>query len=240
MKAIIACGGMGTRLYPLTKVTNKHLLPVGREPMILRLVRQLMEVGVHEIGIGLNGPFTKGFYRLFDSHNNVVLLESNVVGGPGRTIFSFRDWIGKEDFLCLLGDTVFFNGFPDNLTTLESSGRKQWMCAMSLSDSFDKHNKYGQLILRDSMVERIVWKPSKKFSDIIQVPVYKFTPEVFDIIEHLDVTFGENREIHMTDIVNIFVYSKKMYALQLPDESYIDAGTHDALNTIYRKLYGFH
>ncbi len=234
MQAVILAGGLGKRLLPLTNTTNKHLLPIGGEPMVVRLVRQLIEVGVTNIIIGINGPFRHKFHDLFYSGAGsefahcITLVESDVVGGPGRTLLSLRDFVDKDKpFLCVLGDSVFFDGFPTQL--INAPQRYKYVtCAMDLNE-FDDPRKYGQIICSDDVVWEIRWKPEGFFRNKIQVPVYRFVPEVFDLIAEFDTVMDASREIHMTTIVHQLVVERKMRAVQIAQRSYIDAGTHIAL-----------
>src|SRR5713101_2411339 len=155
MKGVVLAGGTGSRLFPLTKVTNKHLLPVGREPMIYHPVRKLTEARVGEILV------VTGVEHMGDV---VTLLGS-----------------GKDSMCVILGDNVFQDPVAPFVRAFREQGRGARLLLKQVRDP----QRYGVAEVEGSRVVRIVEKPKKPRSDLAVVGVYFYDSDVFGIIRTL-------------------------------------------------------
>ncbi len=223
--ALIAAGGRGSRLGKLTQNTSKQLLPIGDECIICRLVRQLTETDLFDkIVIGTNGKFSKSFHELFPK-DVFVHSTKDITRGPEETIFNLEKYVTSEYFVVVLGDSVFFNGFPKELVT---SKHKNALCTMKLNN-FDDSIKYAQLEVENDRITKVLGKTEVILSDIIQVPLYKFkTKKFFNTVKNLLKELEEGKEVTMTDILKEFIKSNDVYSVSIDDNSYIDVGTPNA------------
>lgn len=151
---------------------------------------------------------------------------SQQIGGPGRTLMLAEKWVGDEDFVVILGDSIFFVQLP----LMEIEAPHMFISPLG---NFDDPRKYGQVKISNSLVKSIVWKPEKLFSDLIQTTCFKFSSDVFSRLKEMDkYTKGE---ISMTALTSQYVNEKKMKYTMLPRFSYIDCGTFEALHTASKK-----
>ncbi|MSR64325.1 MAG: spore coat protein [Verrucomicrobiae bacterium] len=226
MKGIVLAGGTGSRLFPLTKVTNKHLLPVGRKPMIFHPIEKLIEAGVKEILIvtgvdhmgdvvGLLGS-GKGFgcqftYRVQDE-----------AGGIAQALGLARNFVHDDQMIVILGDNIF----ADNIKSFADNFRKQVKGAKILLKKVDDPERYGVAELKGDKVVGIEEKPKKPKGQFAVTGIYMYDAAVFEIIRTLKPS-GRG-ELEITDVNNAYIASKQL-TFDVLNGWWTDAGTFDSL-----------
>ena len=151
---------------------------------------------------------------------NIYYCYARSVSGPGRSLLVAEEWVGQDDFVVILGDSLF-------LTKLDFQSKvAPHMFVMPLGE-FDDPKKYGQVKLGNDRVSEIVWKPDEQLSDLIQTTCFVFPSSVFARLHLLDrETPGE---VHISALTSQCVQEGLMRYTLIPAESYIDCGTIDAL-----------
>jgi glucose-1-phosphate thymidylyltransferase len=227
MKGIILAGGMGTRLMPLTKVTNKHLLPVGMKPMVLHPLGKLVEAGIKDIMV-ITGPEHSGeFMKLLGSGSEYDCeLTYRMQDGPGgiaQALGLCEAFVGQDRVCVLLGDNIFDFSLDSIVGSLESKGGE---CAMVVVKHVDDPERYGVVTFDDrGEITSIEEKPESPKSNYIATGIYFYPPGVFDIIKTLEPS-GRG-ELEITDVNNAFLADGKLIAAKARGE-WTDAGTPES------------
>ncbi len=226
MKGIILAGGTGSRLHPLTKVTNKHLLPVGREPMIYHPVKKLREAGIREIlvvtGVEHMGDVVNllGSGREFDCEFTYRVQDE--AGGIAQALDLGRNFIGSSRMVVLLGDNIFQASLEPFVRAFESCAEEAQILLKPVTDP----QRYGVAVVEGSRVLNIEEKPERPRSDLAVTGIYFYASGVFDVISTLEPS-GRG-ELEITDVNNHYVALDTMRWEQLPGW-WTDAGTFDSL-----------
>ena len=225
MKGIILAGGSGTRLFPLTKVTNKHLLPIGREPMIYHPIRKLLEAGITEIlvvtgvdhmghvvgllgsGRDLNCAFT---YRVQDE-----------AGGIAQALGLARQFANGHRMVVILGDNIF----EDPLTEYVKNFAVQKAGARIILKEVADPERFGVAELKGDRVIGIEEKPPKPKSNLAVTGVYMYDSQVFEIIRTLKPS--ARGEMEITDVNNAYIQRGEL-AYDVFKGWWTDAGTFES------------
>jgi glucose-1-phosphate thymidylyltransferase len=203
MKGIILAGGTGSRLFPLTKVTNKHLLPVYNKPMIYYPLFAMKEAGITNImivsGIGHAGSFLEllGSGAQFGLKISYEVQEK--AGGIAQALSLTEDFANNEKIVVILGDNIF----EDNLAEAVKDFRTQPRGAKVLLKSVPNPKSYGVAEFQDDKITKIIEKPQNPPSDLAVVGCYMYDPQVFDVIKGLTPS-GRN-ELEITDVNNFYL-----------------------------------
>jgi glucose-1-phosphate thymidylyltransferase len=226
MKGIILAGGTGSRLFPLTKVTNKHLLPVGREPMIFHPVRKLTTAGIEEILVVTGVEHMGDVVTLLGSGKDFgcrfTYKVQDEAGGIAQALGLAENFAG-EDLVCvILGDNIF----ADDIRAYVKAFREQGRGARLLLKQVPDPQRYGVAEVEGSRVVRIVEKPKKPKSDLAVVGIYFYDSQVFDIIRTLKPS-GRG-ELEITDVNNSYLRAGTLQCDRLTGW-WTDAGTFDSL-----------
>lgn len=229
MKGIILAGGQGTRLRPLTKVTNKHLLPIYKWPMIYYPLHTLIDAGIKEILI-ISSPETlpELIDLLGDGSDFGVDFTYRVQATPGgipHAISVAKPFIGKDKFISVHGDNIVLDSIKEYAKEFEK-GKED--CRLVLVETTEEAAKKSGVVDFDSKgnVKGFVEKSPNPPSKWVVTGVYMLTPAVFDIID----TFKPSArgELESTDLYNAFLDKKTLAVSKLKD-GWIDAGTFDDL-----------
>ena len=226
MKGIILAGGTGSRLYPLTKVTNKHLLPVGRKPMILHPVEKFIKAGIKEIMV------VTGVEHMGDV---VTLLGSGVefgckftykvqdeAGGIAQALGLCEDF-GKLDKVCvILGDNIF----ADDLTRFVKRFEKRAAGAMVLLKEVSDPQRFGVAEIKGDLMVGIEEKPKQPKSALAVTGIYFYDGKVFEVIRTLRPS-GRG-ELEITDVNNAYIKNGTLEFDQIQG-NWTDAGTFESL-----------
>ena len=226
MRGIVCAGGFGTRLRPMTLVTNKHLLPVYDRPMVYYPIQTLKEAGITDIMI-VTGPENAGdFLKLLGSGKSLgVRLTYRVqdeAGGIAQAVGLCRDFVGEQKCMVVLGDNIV----EDNLKAEVDSFEKSNLGAKVFLKKVLDPQRFGVAELDGDKVVGIEEKPSAPKSDLAVTGVYLYDSSVFDAIATLKPS-GRG-ELEITDVNNYFIGKSRM-AYAILAGGWTDAGTVESL-----------
>lgn len=235
MKGIILAGGTGSRLFPLTKVTNKHLLPVGREPMIFHPVKKLTAFGIEEILIVTGVEHMGDVVNLLGSGKDFgcrfTYKVQDEAGGIAQALGLAENFAG-DDLLCvILGDNIFQDGIAPFAEAFVRQGRGARLLLKQVHDP----QRYGVAEVEGTRVLRIVEKPREPKTDLAVVGVYFYDPQVFGIIRGLKPS-GRG-ELEITDVNNHYLQQGALQCDRLQGW-WTDAGTFDSLHAATELVTG--
>jgi len=227
MKGVILAGGLGIRLYPLTKVTNKHLLPVYDKPMIYYPLQTLINGGIDDILIVTGGNNAGDFLRLLGNGKEFGLKHINYTyqegeGGIAEAL-GLAEFFAAGDKICVvLGDNII----EKNIRKAVKAFRKQRGGAKILLKEVTDPQRFGVPELRGDQIIRIEEKPKKPKSNYAVIGIYFYDAAVFDIIKTLKPS---NRgELEISDVNNRYI-EKGLMTWGLLEGWWTDAGTFESL-----------
>jgi glucose-1-phosphate thymidylyltransferase len=233
MKGVILAGGFGTRLKPLTDVTNKHLLPVYNKPVIFYPLQTLLDAGVKEILIVTGPEHAGGFMNLLGSGERFgaqfYFAVQETAGGIAQAAGLAESFVGDDNMAIILGDNIFEGNFKAEFDAFESGS------SIFLKDVHDPE-RFGVPELEGEKVVGIEEKPSDPKSKFAVTGLYLYDSSLFEIIKTLKPS-GRG-ELEITDVNNAYVGKGQMNAVFLKG-SWTDAGTFESLyeaNTIARNI----
>jgi glucose-1-phosphate thymidylyltransferase len=227
MKGIILAGGLGTRLHPLTKVTNKHLLPVYDKPMIYYPIRTLINGGIEDILIVTGGNDAGDFLRLIGNGKEFGLKHINYTyqegqGGIADALSLAEFFADKENICVVLGDNIIEKNIRE---AVEAFQRQQRGAKIMLKEVPDPQ-RFGVPVLDGDRVVRIEEKPKEPKSTYAIIGIYMYDNTVFDIIKTLKPS--ERGELEITDVNNVYIDRGEM-TWDILDGWWTDAGTFESL-----------
>ncbi len=227
MKGIILAGGLGTRLYPLTKVTNKHLLPVYDKPMIYYPIQTLINAGIDDILIVTGGNNAGDFLRLLGNGKEFGLKHINYTYQEGEG--GIADALGLAEFfasgqkICVvLGDNII----EKNIRRAVENFRKQKEGARILLKEVPDPQRFGVPELKGDRIVRIEEKPKAPRSQYAVIGIYLFDQEVFNFIKTLRPS--DRGELEITDVNNRYI-EKGLMTWDILEGWWTDAGTFESL-----------
>jgi len=223
MKGVILAGGTGSRLYPLTKVTNKHLLPVYDKPMIYYPIRTLINAGIKEIMIVSGKGHAGHFLELLGSGSELgvrITYEiQDEAGGIAQALGLAEDFADNGPVTMILGDNIFQENILDSVKSF-SSGAK-----IFLKEVPDAH-RFGVAEIDGNRIVSIEEKPRVPKSNFAVTGLYIYDSKVFEIIRNLKPS-GRG-ELEITDVNNAYVKMGEMEYSVLKG-FWSDAGTFESL-----------
>lgn len=226
MKGIILAGGTGSRLYPLTKVTNKHLLPVGKYPMIFHAVAKLKEADIRDILIVTGKDHMGDVVNLLGSGREMGVTFTYKVqdeaGGIAQALDLAEQFVGDDQMVVILGDNIF----SDNIKSYVQSFKAQDKGAKILIKEVHDPQRYGVPELRGDKIVSIEEKPSNPKSNFAVTGIYMFDSSVFSIIKTLKPS--SRGELEITDVNNAYI-AKELLTFDVLQGWWTDAGTHASL-----------
>jgi glucose-1-phosphate thymidylyltransferase len=228
MKGLILAGGTATRLFPLTIVTNKHLLPIYDRPMIYYPIETLAGMGIREVMVIVGGKSVGDIVELLadGSHFGLDLTYRYQPGAKGiaHAIGLARDFVGGEAFCTVLGDNILRG--PELASVAGEFEAGPWGAGTLLYRVPDPE-RFGVAELDPSgRVVAFEEKPKKPKSDLIPIGVYFLRPDAFTVIEQL-VPSGRG-EFEITDVLNHYIPSGGLFT-RVYDGHWTDAGTVPSL-----------
>jgi len=227
MKGVVLAGGLGTRMFPLTKVTNKHLLPVYREPMIYYPIKTLVNAGIDEILIVTGGNNAGDFLRLLGNGKDFGLKHLNYTyqegeGGIAAALSLAEHFADRDKIVVVLGDNII----EKNIRQAVESYRRQEEGARILLKEVPDPQRFGVPAFDGGRIIRIDEKPSKPASSYAVIGIYMYDSKVFDFIRTLKPS--ERGELEITDVNNYYLREGKL-AWDVLDGWWSDAGTFESL-----------
>jgi glucose-1-phosphate thymidylyltransferase len=241
MRGIVLAGGYGTRLRPMTLVTNKHLLPVYDRPMVYYPLQTLKDAGITDIML-ITGPENAGdFLKLLGSGKGLgVRLTYRVqdeAGGIAQALGLCRDFADGEKCMVVLGDNIVEDNLRGPVQKFDKGGDGAMIFLKEVPDP----HRFGVAEVKGGKIVSIEEKPKRPKSHYAQTGVYLYGPDVFDIIGTLKPS-GRG-ELEITDVNNAYLRQGRLsYALL--KGFWTDAGTveslHRATDLVKEKLAGKH
>lgn len=227
MKGVVLAGGLGSRLKPLTKVTNKHLLPVHNQPMIYYPIQTLINAGIDDIMIVTGGNSAGDFLKLLGNGREFGLKHINYTyqegeGGIADALSLVEHFADDSQICVVLGDNIIEN----NICRAVKDYEKQGTGAKILLKKVHDPQRFGVPELDGENVLQIEEKPANPKSDYAVIGIYLYDATVFDIIKTLKPS-GRG-ELEITDVNNYYINRGEMTWNEL-DGWWTDAGTFESL-----------
>ena len=209
MKGLILCGGLGTRLSPLTKITNKHLLPVYDKPMVYYPIMTLVEAGIEDIMIVTGGNNAGDFLRLLGNGREFGLKHLNYTfqereGGIAEAVGLAEHFTGDDMVTVILGDNMLDDSIQKALRDFEKQGGG----AKIFLKEVDDPTQYGVAEVQGDKIVGIEEKPEQPKSNLAVIGVYMYDNCVFDIVKTLKPS-GRG-ELEITDVNNAYIKKSQM------------------------------
>ena len=227
MKGVVLAGGLGSRLKPLTKVTNKHLLPVYNQPMIYYPIQTLINAGIDDIMIVTGGNSAGDFLKLLGNGKDFGLKHINYTyqegeGGIADALSLVEHFADDESVCVVLGDNIIEGNIRKSKEDYERQGKGAKILLKKVHDP----NRFGVPELNGEKVLQIEEKPKNPKSEYAVIGIYFYDPTVFSIIKTLKPS---NRgELEITDVNNHYINRGEMSWNEL-EGWWTDAGTFESL-----------
>lgn len=237
MKGVILAGGHGGRLMPLTKVTNKHLLPVGNKPMILHPLDRMVEAEITDIMI-ITGPEHAGAFLMFlgsgSEHGcELTYRVQDEAGGIAQALGLCKNFVGDDDVCVILGDNVFSDSLKPFMEEYEQATNLD--DAMVIAKHVEDASRYGVIEFDDDKkATSIEEKPEHPKSNWAQTGIYFYPPDVFSVVKTLKPS--HRGELEITDVNNEFLRRDRLL-VGFFDGTWTDSGTHDSLRRANQLAY---
>lgn len=233
MKGILLAGGSGTRMHPMTKGINKHLLPVGQQPMILYPLQKFSEFGIRDCLV-ITGPehFTPFAQVLGDGSEwglNLHLRVQQKPGGIAQAVALAESFVGNDSFFVLLGDNLF----EEPLSIVKESLPLKEDEALVVLKKVADPERFGIAQIKNNKIIDVVEKPKKPIGNLCVTGIYGYTPKVFDVIR--EVAPSGRGEMEISD-VNRFYAQAGNLKFQTLEGWWVDAGTKEAYLEAHRIL----
>ncbi len=227
MKGVVLAGGLGTRLYPLTKVTNKHLLPIYNKPMIFYPIETLVQAAITDILLVTGGNSAGDFLRLIGNGKEFGLKHINYTyqegeGGIAEALGLAEHFAGDDLVTVILGDNIIEGSIHKAARDFQKQGAGAKIFLKEVADP----ERFGVAILDGEKVVRIDEKPKKPETNYAVVGIYMYDNSVFDIIKTLKPS--DRGELEITDVNNAYIERGTM-TYEILDGWWTDAGTFSSL-----------
>jgi len=228
MKGVVLAGGLGSRLYPLTKITNKHLLPVFDKPMIHYPIQCLVNAGITDIQIVTGGNYAGDFLQLLGNGGDFGLKDLSYTyqqgeGGIADALKLAEHFVDGEKIVIVLGDNII----QGNIKAAVESFAAQPDGAKIMLKEVPDPQRFGVATLGENgTVTKIAEKPAQPESNKAVIGIYMYDARVFDYIRELKPS---NRgELEITDVNNAYIAAGNMTA-EILEGWWTDAGTFESL-----------
>lgn len=237
MKGIILAGGKGTRLFPLTKATNKHLLPVGHEPMLFHPIRQMIAAGIDDILVVTSkehmGDVVNCLGSGVDFGCSLTYKVQEEAAGIADALRLAEGFAGGDKICVFLGDNVF----QQSIAKLADHFRRQEKGARVVLKRVSDPERYGVAAMDEQHILQIEEKPKDPKSSFAVVGLYFYDNQVFDIIRRIDRS--PRGEYEITAVNNAYIAAKQMQ-YDIYEGAWTDAGTFESLTEANKLLTDVH
>jgi len=227
MKGVILAGGLGTRMAPLTKITNKHLLPVYDKPMIYYPLQCLVNAGIRDILLVTGGTNAGDFLRLLGNGHEFGLKELHYTyqegeGGIADALRLAEDFADGQKIVVVLGDNIIERDICRGVANFftQKSGARIYL--KEVPDA----QRFGVPVFEDGRIVRIEEKPAQPKSAYAVIGIYMYDAAVFAFIE--DLQPSQRGELEITDVNNMYIERQSM-EYELLEGWWTDAGTFASL-----------
>jgi glucose-1-phosphate thymidylyltransferase len=224
VNGVVLAGGLGTRLYPMTKVVNKHLLDVFDEPMIYFPIRSLARAGIRDLVL-VTGSEIEQFQRLLGDGGEfgvrIVYEQQEGELGIADALAKAAPYVNGEPMVVILGDQIYQEDLRPYVEAFrrQERGAKLLLKRVSIEDA----KRFGVATVEGDRIVSIEEKPQTPKSDLVVTGCYMYDSRVFDFIAGL--TPSARGELEITDVNNAYVQAGEMTFDILPGW-WADAGTH--------------
>jgi glucose-1-phosphate thymidylyltransferase len=234
MKGVILAGGLGTRLFPLTKITNKHLLPVYDQPMIYYPIRTLVNAGIDDIMIVTGGRKSGDFLSLLGNGKDFGLKHLNYTyqegeGGIAEALGLCEHWAQGEPVAVVLGDNLIERNICKGVADFRNQAKGAKIMLKQVHDP----ERFGVARLDGDSVVEILEKPKNPPSDMAVIGIYMYDARVWKIIHELQPS--DRGELEITDVNNWYIQDGSM-TYDVLDGWWTDAGTFESLFSAAQKV----
>jgi glucose-1-phosphate thymidylyltransferase len=227
MKGIVLAGGTGSRLFPLTKITNKHLLPIYDKPMIYYPIQTLVDAGIRDILLVTGGRNSGDFLRLLANGKEFGLKHLNYAyqegeGGIADALALAEHFADGDPICVILGDNILEGSIADAVAAFEKQGTGARILLKEVPDA----ERFGVAEMANGRIVSIEEKPKKPKSNYAVTGIYMYDGSVFEKVKHL-VPSGRG-ELEITDVNNAYIKDGTM-TFSYVDGWWTDAGTFESL-----------
>lgn len=227
MKGVILAGGLGSRLDPLTRITNKHLLPIYNKPMIYYPIKTLVDIGIKNITIITGGYYAGDFIRLLANGKDFGLKYLNYAYQEGErgiadALALAEPFVGNDKMCVILGDNII----EKNIRDTANKFREQKDGAKIILKKVDDPERFGVPVFENDKIIRIDEKPKKPESNYAVTGIYFYDREVFSFIKNLAPS--QRGELEISDVNNMYI-KKGNLTWEILDGWWTDAGTFESL-----------
>lgn len=227
MKGVILAGGTGSRLSPLTLVTNKHLLPVYDQPMVHYPIKCLTNAGIDEILVVTGGEHAGDFLRLLKNGKQLGIRHLEYAyqegsGGIADALKLAQDFADGQPICVILGDNII----ERNIKAAANNYREQQQGAKILLKKVPDPQRFGVARLENNRIVEIIEKPKSPTSDLAVTGIYFYDQTVFDICATLKPS-GRG-ELEITDVNNAYLKAGTL-THEILEGWWTDAGTFESL-----------
>lgn len=228
MKGAILAGGLGTRLYPLTHATNKHLLPIFDKPMIYYPIQTLVNAGINDIIVVTGGPYAGDFIRVlkngqeFGVKHLEYAYQEDGLGGIAQALSLCEDFADGQSLTVILGDNTTDADISQEVSSFEDG-------ALIFLREVPDPKRFGVAVFEGEGIGKIInieEKPDRPKSNYAVTGLYIYDNKVFDYIKQIKPSGRGQLEI--TDVNNLYVHSGKLNGVELKG-FWSDAGTFESL-----------
>ena len=227
MKGIVLAGGLGSRLYPLTKVTNKHLLPVYDKPMIYYPIIALVNAGIRDIMVVTGGNNAGDFLKLLGNGKEFGLQHINYTyqageGGIAEALNLASFFADNEKICVILGDNIIEKNIVNAVQAFEQQEKGAKIILKEVLDP----DRFGVPVFEDGKIVKIEEKPKLPKSPYAVIGIYFYDAKAFDIIKTLRPS--DRGELEISDVNNAYIETGEM-TYEVLEGWWSDAGTFDSL-----------
>lgn len=234
MKGIILAGGTGSRLYPLTKVTNKHLLPIGSFPMIHYPVTSLTKAGVTDIMVITGTSHMGNTIELLGSGEeygcDLTFKVQDKPDGIAGALKLCRNFVGQDKCVVILADNIFDADLSEPVNKFKDGEKLCDLFFVKVPDP----ERYGVGVFKQGRLLEVEEKPESPKSDLACIGIYMYTNEVFEAIESIQKSARGEYEISS---VNNYFIDRGVCGYSILDGRWADAGTIEAYHKTNRLMY---
>jgi len=239
LKGVVLAGGLGKRLYPLTKITNKHLLPIYDKPMVYYPITALVNAGIKDILIVTGGNHAGEFLRLLGNGHQFGLKHINYTyqegeGGIAEALRLAEHFVDNDKVVVILGDNII----ERDIRKAVQDFMKQPKGAKIMIKKVPDPERFGVVEFKGKKIIKIAEKPKNPKSDFVVTGIYMYDNHVFDIIKTLKPS--SRGELEITDVNNAYL-KKGELTYSILKGWWTDSGTFDSLlraNTLVGKKQG--
>jgi len=229
IKGILLCGGNGTRLRPLTFAVNKHLLRVGKLPMLEYPLNKIISAGIRDIHVVTGGENYQAVVKYLGSGSRwdvrITYSIQDKAGGIAEALSLAEPCVSGDKILVVLGDNIFNAGLKEDVKkfkNLKSKSQANLFCYHSNTPERFGVIKYS----KEGKVVDIIEKPINPPSNWIITGIYMYTPDVFDVIRTLKPS--KRGELEITDVNRFYIKKERVIITPLPGK-WTDAGNFETL-----------